>query len=353
MTNVTTTQNTPFTVAITADAARPDGSSVHGDLRLRELDEHGIAWRVLERYVDPIPPEDLSDVDAVYSLGHLPFDERLVSQLPRLKLVARFGAGTDTIDIGACTRSGVVVTNTPEAIRTPLALATVTLLLAVGHRLVAKDRITRQSSWAERGEFRGAAMRGRTVGIVGFGSVGSEVARMLQPLGFTVIGNNRSLRSATADSLGVQLVPLDELLTQSDFVVLCAALTPETARLIGARELALMKPSAALINVGRGGLVDTTALRDALKNGTIDSAGLDVFDPEPLAPDDELLSLPNVTLAPHSLCWTADFTADVTRDANASIIAVARGEQPERALNPEVFESVAWQRKMTVPTPVG
>ncbi|SEB70384.1 Lactate dehydrogenase [Paramicrobacterium humi] len=334
-----------FTVAITADAAQPDGSSVHGDLRLRDLEEHGIAWRVLDRYVNPIPPADLADVDAVYSLGHLPFDEELVSQLPRLKLVARFGAGVDTIDLDACTRAGVVVTNTPEAIRTPLALATVTMLLGVAHRLVAKDSITRRSAWRERSEFRGAPMRGRTVGIVGFGGVGSEVARMLQALGFAVIGNNRSGRSPQADALGVELVERDELLARSDFVVLCAALTSETARMIGARELGLMKSSAALINMGRGGLVDTDALRQALKSRTIDAAGLDVFDPEPLDPDDELLSLPNVTLSPHALCWTADFTEDVTRDANASIIAVAEGRRPERALNPAVFETAAWQRK--------
>jgi phosphoglycerate dehydrogenase-like enzyme len=183
------------------------------------------------------------------------------------------------------------------------------------------------------------------VGIVGFGSVGAELARLLAPLGMKVVGNNRSDRHAEAAGLGVELLGLNELLERSDYVVLCAALTPATEKLIDAAALARMKKGAYLINIGRGKLVDTDALRDALREGRIAGAGLDVFEPEPLLPDDELLTLDNVVLSPHSLCWTEDFTRDVAASAIASILAVAAGERPANVLNPEVFATAAFAAK--------
>lgn len=335
----------PFTVAVTADAANPDGSSIHGDLGLRRLTENGISWRVLPSYTDPVPVADLKGVHAVLSLGHITFDSRTLEHTPELKLIARFGAGYETIDLEACTRAGVIVTNTPDAIRRPLAVAGLTLLLALSHKLLAKDRLTRTSNWADRERYRGAPLTGRTVGIVGFGSVGAELARLLAPLGLKVVGNNRSGRHAEAAALGVELLGLDELLERSDYVVLCAALTPATEKLINAAALDRMKPSAYLINIGRGKLVDTDALRDALRGGRIAGAGLDVFEPEPLLPDDELLAFENVVLSPHSLCWTEDFTREVSDSALASILAVAAGERPGNVLNPEVFHTAAFGAK--------
>jgi phosphoglycerate dehydrogenase-like enzyme len=223
------TTSPTFTVAVTADAARPDGSSIHGDLGLQRLTENGVRWSVLPSYTDPIPLADLAGVQAVLSLGHTAFDSDTVDHAPDLRLIARFGAGYETIDLDACTRAGVVVTNTPDAIRRPLAVAGLTLLLALSHKLLAKDRLTRTSDWAQREHYRGAPLVGQTVGIVGFGSVGAELARLLSPLGMKVVGNNRSGRHAEAAGLGVELLGLDELLERSDYVVLCAALTPETA----------------------------------------------------------------------------------------------------------------------------
>ena len=181
-------------MAVTADAARPDGSSIHGDLGLQRLSENGISWSVLPSYTDPVPLADLAGVQAVLSLGHIAFDARTVDHAPDLRLIARFGAGYETIDLDACTRAGVVVTNTPDAIRRPLAVAGLTLLLALSHKLLAKDRLTRTSDWAQREHYRGAPLVGQTVGIVGFGSVGAELARLLAPLGMKVVGNNRSGR---------------------------------------------------------------------------------------------------------------------------------------------------------------
>jgi phosphoglycerate dehydrogenase-like enzyme len=347
MKNTTTAVSSaaPFTVALTADAARPDGGTIHGDLGLHRLEANGISWRVLPTYTDPIPPTDLEGVDAVLSLGHIAFDSRTLNHTPGLRLIARVGAGHETIDLDDCTRAGVVVTNTPDAIRRPLAVAGLTLLLALSHRLLAKDRLTRTSNWADRGRHRGAPLVGQTVGIVGFGSVGAELARLLAPLGMKVVGNNRSGRHPEAEELGVELLGLDELLERSDYVVLCAALTVATEKLINAAALNKMKPSAYLINIGRGKLVDTDALRDALRDGRIAGAGLDVFEPEPLLPEDELLTFTNVVLSPHSLCWTEDFTKDVADAAIASILAMAAGERPGNVLNPEVFDTEAFAAK--------
>lgn len=325
-----------YLLGITDDAIEADGSSVHGDLRLDELEAAGIEWRIIEAH--PENDDDLAELDAVYALGHRPFDAEVLRSAPRLRHVARFGAGYDTIDLDACTAAGVVVTNTPAAVRRPLALAGLTLVLATTHNLVQKHRLTVESRWGEREAWRGTATEAATLGVVGFGSVGAELAALAQGVGFTVIGTNRSGRSEAASRLGVELVDLDALLRAADVVVLCAALTPETRGLIGARELAIMGADSVLVNIGRGGLIDQPALVDALRDGTIRAAGLDVFDPEPPAPDDPLLSLPNVTLAPHSLCWTDAFTAAVTRAANADIIAVSRGEAPVHALNPAALE---------------
>lgn len=327
----------PFRVAVTADAVRPDGTSIHGDLGLHRLTEAGIQWHVLPSYVDPIPPRDLEGVDAVLSLGHIHFGEETLAAAPDLKLVARFGAGYDTVDLEACTRAGVMVTNTPEAVRRPLAAAGLTLVLALAHQLLAKDRLTRTSRWQDREHHRGASIDGATLGIVGFGSVGAELARMAAPLGFKLLGNNRSGRHPEAAGLDVTLTSLDELLAAADYVVLCAALTPETEKLIGRRELDLMKPGAFLINIGRGRLVDTDALRASLQENGIAGAGLDVFEPEPLLPDDELLRMDNVVLSPHSLCWTADFTRDVSASSIEALLDAAAGRRPRNLLNPEVL----------------
>lgn len=329
----------PFRVAITADAVRPDGSSIHGDLGLERLSRAGIDWHVLPSYQDPIPAQHLQGVDAVLSLGHIHFGSETLAAAPDLKLVARFGAGYDTIDLDACTQAGVVVTNTPTAVRKPLAAAGLTLLLALAHQLFAKDRLTRTSRWADRERYRGASLDGATLGIVGFGSVGAELARMAAPLGLRLLGNNRSGRHPHAEELGVDLVGLKELLASADYVVLCTALTAETENLIGRRELELMKRSAFLINIGRGRLVDTGALRDALQQERIAGAGLDVFEPEPLQSNDELLRMDNVVLSPHSLCWTADFTRDVSASAIEAILDVAAGRRPTNLLNPAVYDS--------------
>lgn len=336
-----------YRVAVTADVVRPDGSSVHGDLGLNRLSDRGIDWSVLPGDAPTLPPGYFDDVDAVLVMGHTHFGAETVDRTPRLRHIARFGAGYETIDLDACTRAGVVVTNTPTAIRRTLSTAAVAMILGVTHHIVPKDRMVRESRWEDREHFRGVGLEGRTLGIVGFGSVGADVALLMQNFDMTIIGTNRSGKSAAAETLGVELVSLGNLLERSDVVLLTAALTPETTAMIDAEALRRMKQTAFLVNVGRGKLVDTDALRDALLEGRIAGAGLDVFDPEPLRANDPILELDNVLLSPHALGWTDQFTDAVSTAALDAIMAIADGRGTSAVLNPEVFETDAWRAKVS------
>lgn len=327
-----------YRVGLTADGASADGSTIFGDIGLQRLTEHGIEWDVLPQLHAPIPAQALDGYDAVLSFAHLPFTGDLVRQAPRLKHLARFGGGYDAIDVDGLGREGVVVTTTPQAVRRPVALSGLTFLLALSHRLVENRRVTAAGQWdTERGKHRGIGLAGRTVGVVGFGGVGSQFAELALGLGVRVIANYRDGSTERAAALGVELVDLEELARQSDFVVLTAALTDESHHLIGEEFLAAMKPSAYLINIARGGLVDQRALYEELSHDRIAGAGLDVFEPEPPAPDDPLLHLDNVVLSPHALCWTEDFTRDVSASVMSSILDVSRGCVPDSALNGDIL----------------
>lgn len=332
-----------YRVGLTADGASPDGSTIFGDIGLERLTDRGIEWDVLPPLHHPIPPETLDGYDAVLSFAHLPFTGELVRQTPRLKHLARFGAGYDGIDIDALGRAGVVVTTTPLAVRRPVALSGMAFLLALSHRLIENHRATATGQWgSERGRRRGIGLAGRTVGVVGFGGVGSQFAELALGLGVRVIADNHHGGTDRATALGVELVDLQEIAIRSDFVVLTAALTDQSHHLIGEEFISKMKPSAYLINIARGGLVDQRALYEALSHDRIAGAGLDVFEPEPPAPDDPLLRLDNVVLSPHALCWTEDFTRDVSASVIESILDASQGRVPDAALNSEILPT-SWR----------
>lgn len=335
-----------YVVGLTADGADATGATMFGDIGLHRLEEAGISWVLLPGITghDPVDPAALAGVDAVISFGHIPFSAELVRAAPRLRHVARFGAGYDGIDPVALAREGVVLTNTPAAVRKPLALVGLTLLLACAHRLMENHHVATAGRWAsERGAYRGTGVDGRTVGIVGLGSVGSELAQMMAPLGVTVIANIRSDSSATAAQLGVELVDRQTLAARSDFVVVAAALTNENYGMLDEVFFAAMKPTAYFINIARGGLVNQPALTAALRAGLIAGAAVDVYEPEPPAPDDPLFAMDNVICTPHALCWTADFTRDVSTSVMKAVIAASRNEIPATALGIEALDADTWR----------
>ncbi|MEX2236309.1 MAG: D-glycerate dehydrogenase [Dehalococcoidia bacterium] len=275
-------------------------------------------------------------------------DAELLGGSPRLRVVANVATGYDNIDLDAATRLGIAVTNTPGILEETTADLAFALLLASARRVAEGDRLVRNGGWTSWSPtlLLGRDVHGATLGIVGLGKIGSAVARRALGFGMRVIYFSRRCHSATETELGVMLRPvnyrpLDELLSQSDFVSIHLPLTAETRGLIGRRELALMKPQAHLINTSRGPLVDQAALYEALAEGRLGGGGLDVYEEEPLPADSPLISLPNVVLTPHlgsATVVTRERMADV---AVTDCLRALRGERPTNCLNPEVFAKAA------------
>lgn len=250
-------------------------------------------------------------------------DDALLDRFPDLRLVANYGVGYDGIDVEACARRGIAVTNTPEALGLATADLTLALVLAVRRRVVEGDRFVREGRWAAGwhvGELMGDEVRGATLGLVGFGRIGKAVAERAVPFGLEVIHTRRS------DDGAPGYRELDALLRESDVVSLHVPLTEETEGMIDARRLALMRDGACLVNTSRGAIVDEAALVDELRSGRL-RAGLDVFASEPDVPAD-LLALPNVVLLPHVGSATRGARAAATAELVANIRAVLDGDAP-------------------------
>ena len=333
-------QRTPgqeYVVGLSSDVTAPDGSTIFGDVGLDRLTEAGLRWEVMPALAghDPSAAE-LAPYDAVLSFGHWGYSREVVAAAPRLKHVARFGAGFDGIDLAGLAAEGVVVTNTPNGVRRPLALAAMTLLLALSHRLMDNGRAAAQGRWQDRGSYRGLGLAGRTVAIIGVGGVGTDLAQLIAPLGVRIVTVDRPsvrARQAAGELAGVELLSLEHLAARADYVVLTASLTPSSRHLVDADFLARMPRTSYVINVGRGPLIDQDALVEALRTGSIAGAGLDVLEQEPPAADDPLLTMDNVIVTPHALCWTADFVRDVSTSVIDALIDVAHNRPPTHPLN--------------------
>jgi D-3-phosphoglycerate dehydrogenase len=335
-----------FRVGVTRDFLKSDNTPGFGDIGLDLLETAGdIRWEYLPDRASTIQAGQLRDYDALLLLApRLPAEA--VEGADRLTVVARFGVGYDSVDVEACTRRGVLVTTTPDGVRRPVAAAVLTLVLALAHKLLAKDRLVRSGHWAEKLDYMGTGLTGRTLGLVGLGNIGQEVFALAQSLGMRHLAHDPYVRREDAEKLGVELVDLEVLLRTSDFVSVCCALTPETYHLLDRGRLALMKPTAYLVNVARGPIVDQRALTEALREGRLAGAGLDVFEEEPVLPDDPLLGLANVILSPHAICWTDECFRGIGRSACISILEVAAGRVPLNVVNSAVLEHPRLREKL-------
>lgn len=256
----------------------------------------------------------LAQADAVYSAGNVRFTKELLAKAPRLKVVAQAMVGYDNADLAAFKERGIALCNTPGVLVDAVADLAYALLLDSARRLVQAAAHVKQGLWGERKPFGVTTdLAGKTLGIIGMGDIGSAIARRAQASRMHVIYHNRHQRTDDA-KLGVRYVSQEELLAQADFVMLAVTLNPSTKHLINRETLAAMKPGARLINISRGGVVDTEALYEALKSGHLAYAAMDVTDPEPLPGEHKLLTLPNVTVTPHMASATAE-----TRDAMAML----------------------------------
>jgi D-3-phosphoglycerate dehydrogenase / 2-oxoglutarate reductase len=244
------------------------------------------------------------DADVVLT-QYAPLTARVIDALDRCRGIVRYGVGVDTVDIPAATRRGIWVCNVPDYGVDEVSDHAVTLLLALARKLIPMAEAVQAGRW-DVNEFKPIRrLRGRTLGLIGLGRIGSAVARKARPFGLRVIAADPYRPAEYFAERHVEAVGLDDLLAAGDYVSVHAPLTEETHHLIGERELGLMKPTAFLINTARGGVVDGRAVAGALREGRIAGAGLDVVEREPIAPDDPLLGLPNCIITPHA-AWHSD-----------------------------------------------
>jgi len=320
---------TPFRVGLTRDLLTAAGEPSFGSAPLRRLDDAAeIAWEYLPEPAAAITAAHAARYDAIYvASARVP---AAVADAPdlRVRLIARHGVGFDSVDVPAMSARGILVTNTPDAVRRPVATAALTFVLALAHKMLIKDRLTRAGRWTERTSHMGMGLTGRTLGIIGAGSIGRETLRLARVFDLRLIAADPYADAGELAALGAQLVPLDTLLAEADFVCVTCLLTPETRHLIDARALARMRRSAYLINVARGPIVDEAALFAALTSGQIAGAGLDVFETEPVAAGNPLLQLPNVIVTPHAVCWTDECFAAIADSGLGSVVDVAQRRVP-------------------------
>lgn len=289
---------------------------------------------------EPLSREELcaraADCDGLLAMLTERIDAQLLAACPRLRVVANMAVGYDNIDVPAATARGVLVTNTPDVLTETTADMAFALLLAAARRLPEGERAVREGKWGKWDPewLLGHEVHGATLGIVGPGRIGRAVARRGQGFGMRVLYAGRR---PIADFPG-EARSLEALLEESDFVSVHVPLKPETQGMFGGRAFARMQRHAIFVNTSRGGIVDQVALRDALMSGAIAAAALDVTTPEPLPPDDPLLSAPNLLVAPHLGSATERTRIKMAAMAVDNLLAVLAGSRPPQLVNPEALE---------------
>lgn len=308
-------------------------------------DEAGVHWRFLDDDTIEMRPVDIESLDALL-LGGTKVTPATLEGNEQLALITRFGAGYDRVDLEACTNNAVIVANTPLAVKRPVAAMAAMFILALGHDVANLDRLVRAGTWPTSEGKRGIGLVGRTLGLLGLGSIGQEIAKLMAPFDMRVMAYDPYVSLDTASAAGVELGDLETVLAQADFVCVSCTLTDETRNLLNATTLALMKPTSFVINVARGPIINQQALTEALQSRTIRGAGLDVFEAEPIAPDDPLLALDNVIVTPHQACMTDQCSHDIGRQTMDTALGLRSGKLPDSIINSEVLDNPRLQEKL-------
>lgn len=334
-----TKQQIPFRIAQTADFYDEFGQPRFDELGLGLFDGHErIHLTKFKEHRPEITPDQVADCHGVIVLTPRVSSDSLAG-CGDLLAIGRFGVGYDTVDVDACTDNDVLAMITAGAVDRPVAEATIGWMLALTHRMLAKDRLVRTNRWDDRSKYMGCELRDRTLGVIGLGGIGRTLVSLLhgfgmqQPIAFDPF----IPRQVFAD-LGIRSVGLEELLRTADFVSVHCPLNEQTRGLIGAGQFQLMKRDAYFLNTARGGIVDENALFDALDSQRIAGAAVDCFADEPLTEPHRFGELDNVILAPHSIAWTAELFRDIGRTACQSMLDLANGQRPKGVLNPVLFE---------------
>jgi len=336
-----------FHVGFSADFCQQDGTPTFPNIGLDLLESiPGLFYEFIMEYRPEYAPSQLSGFDVLISLKPKITAQSLEGNT-RLCAIGRCGVGYDNVDLHACTEHGIAVFITPGGVVRPVAESILLMVLALSHRLLEKDRMVRKGRWAESAHRLGREPRDRVVGTIGLGNIAAETVRLLKVLNVRrFLAFDPYASEQRSAELGVKLVPLDELLENSDYVLVNCPLTPETRGLIGAKQLARMKRDAVLVNTARGTVVDEGALIKALQAGTIAGAALDVFEQEPLPADSPLTLMENVILTSHSIAWTEELFRDMGRIDCEGALAIYRGEPPNNVVNREVLSNPIFLEKL-------
>jgi phosphoglycerate dehydrogenase-like enzyme len=309
------------------------------DVERRILAEIGVEIIAAETGSEDELTELAAGVEAILT-NWKPVSARVLRSATRCRTVARYGVGLDNIDVAAATELGMVVSNVPDYCIDEVSDHALALVLALSRRIVDFAGQTRAGGWDNQGAGAMHRLRGRVLGLVGFGRIGRAVAARAQPFGLSVLAYSPSL--SASPSGGVRTArSLDELLRSSDVVSLHAPLTDATRHMIGAEQLAMMRPDAFLVNTARGALVDEGALVEALGQGALGGAGLDVMDEEPPGQDHPLRRTPGVIMTPHAAFYSVESINELQVKAAGNVATVLGGGVPATVVNPDVLASPA------------
>jgi phosphoglycerate dehydrogenase-like enzyme len=333
----------PFRVAFTGDFYAADGSPKYRDMGLSVFAPHThIQHSRFQEDRPVIGADQIGGVQGVVVLTPA-VAAATVAAAHNLLAIGRFGVGYDAVDVAACTEADVVVFIAAGAVDHSVAEATVGWMIALTHHVRVKDALVRDGKWDQRSNFMGRELRDRTFGAIGLGGIARKTIELLRSFGMKPpLAYDPYV---TGDVAGVRLVSLDELLREADFVSIHCPLSDQTRNLIGARELALMKPDAYLINTARGGIVVEEALVAALRDQRIAGAAIDCFAEEPVTRPHPLAAFDNVLLAPHSIAWTHELFRDIGRAVCSGMVDLSQGKRPRGVINPQVFDRPGFQEK--------
>jgi len=314
------------------------------DEAIEILEEHAEV-EVYEGVDDAIPRELLLekvvDVEGLLPLLTERIDAEVMDAAEGLRVISNYAVGYNNIDVAAATERGIYVTNTPGILTDTTADAAFALLMAAARRIPEADRHIRARGWIHAWGprmFIGNDVHGKTLGILGMGRIGSAIAKRAKGFDMKVIYHDIYRREDLEEELGIAYKSREEVLREADFVSLHVPLTPETHHMIGAGELAAMKETAILINTSRGPVVDEEALYEALRDGAIAGAGLDVFEVEPINPGSPLLDLDNIVLTPHLASGSVETRTKMATTAALNLVSVLQGKEPPNLVNPEVMK---------------
>ncbi len=310
-----------FKVGISGDLLNNENEPCFGNDPLEPLKNRKdieISW--MDKAITEITADITAEYDAI--LLNLPkVNSHSVSKKDcRLKIISRFGVGFDSVDIEAMKRKNIIVTNTPNAVRRPVAVAALTMILGLTSKLLKKDNLVRTGNWNQRTNFMGVGLSRKTLGVIGAGSIGTETIKLSKPFFKNILAFDPFLSEEEISSKGAVKTELQKLAAKSDFIVILCNLDSSTKAMINSEFFSNMKSSGYIFNLSRGPVINEIDLEKALEDKKIAGVGLDVTNIEPLSTNSKLLKYDNVIITPHALCWTDECFNDIATEAISSII---------------------------------